>query len=592
MSTEEDGTPLRPHTAGIVPKSSSRRSLTMSYLDLRPLPEGVMLDANGATSFDSIGTGDISARSWKDEEEEIKRRLKERLPSSSPSPNNRPSTAPQFGSSISTYSRESPSARNARYLAIQWRSRATQLNISKSMSDIGDTATNDAPSPVRVSDGSDSSQESDEMSVGTLDESIKSQVSDAQKVVEKWQLRWNQRSESMSFCSESTSRDEEEVEESTDMTDSDSLKFAMRPSTAERRALITNARDTMEIVSALKPYPLQPVPSGTEFLSDSQKHLSAFMPREEDENDYEEYDEEDLLPSTDNAPAENNRVMDSIDGNISLSTNGVGNDDQLSDSSSIGQALQQVNNELYANSNTSIRDERNISIVQTFCENPETFVQTQMKSEEIQGESSAIKTKIETASHAVDKSTIPPITKVRKNPETNKSQQPQKEAPNTSNNVKFTGSVQERIEAVKQAKAAQKNKKKKSSKSKKTRPRSSNSNTRTTRETKESSSNNTEQKPIQWEEHDVIFTFGLLTTPSDAPPTGKYKIEDEESTSYKNKLKTKSKLLHDILSNFGEIIRRTKSLGNGSTKYMMCSPDLIPRPVRVGREGKSDSKFA
>lgn len=50
-------------------------------------------------------------------------------------------------------------------------------------------------------------------------------------------------------------------------------------------------------------------------------------------------------------------------------------------------------------------------------------------------------------------------------------------------------------------------------------------------------------------------------------------------------------MLSQIMTNFGEIIRRTKSLGNGSTKYMMCSPDCVPRPISVKRDGKFHSTY-
>ena len=94
---------LRPHTASaVLDDSPIRRSVAASYLDLRPLPGEAVL--NGKPSFDSTsyGTGDVSGdrsvdnrsvdrsidwsvdrsvRSWKEEEETIRKRLHERLPS-------------------------------------------------------------------------------------------------------------------------------------------------------------------------------------------------------------------------------------------------------------------------------------------------------------------------------------------------------------------------------------------------------------------------------------------------------------------------------------------------------------------------------
>merc|ERR1712232_602319 len=193
----------------------------------------------GFESKESNDKSSIAARSWDEEGADIKRKVLSRLPSSKSldenendrtpaNPAYRPSTAPVLGDHSKPFNREglllsSSSARSARYLAIQWRSRATQLSLStKSLGASPGTdsrSVESPPSATRVSDGSESSSDSDseesesshsDYSAETMDESIKSQVSDAQRVVEKWQQRWHERSESMSFCSETASRDEEE----------------------------------------------------------------------------------------------------------------------------------------------------------------------------------------------------------------------------------------------------------------------------------------------------------------------------------------------------------------------------------------------
>lgn len=296
----------RPHTTAGTTRASSRRSLASSYLDLTPLPEDVMLDTSTTKSFDSKG-GAGSVISLK-EEELIKKRLHERLPSSQPGDNitSRPSTAPQLsgrGMGRGQLLANSSSARSARYLAIQWRSRATQLNLSKTLGDSSTTET--PPSPTATSDGSESDSENmsdsseSDVSVGTMDESIQSQVSDAQKVVEKWQQKWNERNDSNSLCSDPFAHNEEEERDRTnysaetlkargsaprvppkDFQYPDALQFAMRPSSAEAR-VITNANDPVEIVSALNSYPLQAVESGREFFSESQR-LNSFMEMDEE----------------------------------------------------------------------------------------------------------------------------------------------------------------------------------------------------------------------------------------------------------------------------------------------------------------------
>lgn len=681
----------RPHTSAGTTRASSRRSLASSYLDLTPLPEDVMLDAATTRSFDSKG-GSGSVISLK-EEELIKKRLHERLPSSQPDNNitARPSTAPPLGGrgmGRGQLLANSSSARSARYLAIQWRSRATQLNLSKTL---GDSSTAETPpSPTATSDGSESdsedmsdSSESD-VSVGTMDESIQSQVSDAQKVVEKWQQKWNERNDSNSLCSDPFVRDEEEERDRTNYsTDTlkargsaprvptkdfqypDALQFAMRPSSAEAR-VITNANDPVEIVSALKPYPLQAVESGREFFSESQRLKSFMEMDEEDEEDEGEHTTGVFVKT------EGGRVMETLNEiedkpkpeSSTNNSNSIGerrsvgrvesfvnnddhlshtssysredeDDDALSESSTVIQSLLKVSTGSYSNgisfdmSQGPSKEESESIIVNTFCETPVSLVKrakpTQVQKEEEQiiqqpkapvnaKEPSTVATPSKppkqqaqtrvkqkpslsvntTKSSAKSQSQSPKedsLTPVMKNtakesptktskavkPRESKVSSPPKKS-TTNKDTKFSGSVQERIEAVKLAKAeaAKRNKKK----SKRSSPKGKNSRSEPTpsANTKEVTESAKKSKPIKWEEHNVVFTFGLLTTYKSAPPTGSYHAVDN--------LEAKSVLLYELMTNFGEIIRRTKSLGNGSTKYMMCSPDCVPIPVNVRRDAK------
>ena len=663
----DQSTTRRPNTttAAMSTRTASRRSLASSYLDLRPLPEDVMLDATQGSieSKESNDKSSIAARSWDEEGENIRRNVLSRLPSSKSLDENekdgtpanhayRPSTAPILGDHSSSTSRKpfnreglllsSNSARSARYLAIQWRSRATQLSISTKS--IGASPTTDShsvespPSATRVSDGSESSDsESDseesesshsDYSAGTMDESIKSQVSDAQKVVEKWQQRWHERSESMSFCSETASRDEEEErrtsysaethkagniagtkskardqEEEVEEELPDGLEFALKP-TASERALLTDKNDPVEVRSALKPYPLQPVNSGREFLSESQKKLETALEEVQEEVEAE------LMSESQNSVFvlnESGAVMETLDESMltetttdettttglafnndndenlshASSSKAVENDDQLSEHSTAEQSAHVVENKGLKNdpdlSFESGKDDEKATIIQTFMETPQPIGRNSSIS---QDDNISMEAETPKVSHSKRKAISPkPVREAKTKPQI----QPVPKSPKINalkkKNAAFTGSVQDRIDAVKRSREAVAKKKgsPKTTKSRKNRPRSSEM---------AKSATSLKQQTIQWQEHNVVFTFGLLTSYKDAPPSGAYSQEDEKSTSYKNKLQTRSKLLYEIMKHFGMIIHRTRSLGNGSTKYMMCSPDCVPRPVAVKRDGR------
>jgi hypothetical protein len=194
----------RPHSTTLINRTTFRCSvLASSYLDLRsPLQEDVLLLDLTANSFDSTNA-DKSTKSCRDDQERIRRIMQDHLPCSRrlDAPACRPSTAPQLGDKT----RASFLAWNARYLTIQWRLRANTLNLAKSLSDPAlDSPTS---STVRTSYGQESETDGSEstisgVSFGTIDESLKSQISDANKVIEKWQQQWTERIESMTLYSD------------------------------------------------------------------------------------------------------------------------------------------------------------------------------------------------------------------------------------------------------------------------------------------------------------------------------------------------------------------------------------------------------
>ena len=95
----------------------------------------------------------------------------------------------------------------------------------------------------------------------------------------------------------------------------------------------------------------------------------------------------------------------------------------------------------------------------------------------------------------------------------------------------------------------------------------------------------TKPKPIKWDIYDFVFSFSLLTNEEKAPPPGDY-IPDDEITSYKSKLIVRTKLLHDIMNQFAEALRKIRSLSNERGKFMMCPPDIVPNTKHVRRDGE------
>ena len=155
------------------------------YLDVSPLPENVDLHIvpSLSSSFESAGT-DARKRERIFPREKLRHRALNDARS-------RPYTAPPAGYNIDLekLGKESANLRSARYLAIQWRSRATQWSASSSMRSFRESSSlqSGPPPPLKDTDGSsdsdlDSANES-------FDESVQSQVSDAYKVLEPWKRR-------------------------------------------------------------------------------------------------------------------------------------------------------------------------------------------------------------------------------------------------------------------------------------------------------------------------------------------------------------------------------------------------------------------
>mmetsp|Transcript_25232 Transcript_25232/g.31811 ORF Transcript_25232/g.31811 Transcript_25232/m.31811 type:complete len:561 (-) Transcript_25232:94-1776(-) len=435
--------------------------------------------------------------------------------------------------------------------------------------------------------------------------------------------------------------------------------------------LITNDKDTIEVVSALKPYPLQPVNSGKEFFSESQKRLKAFMGEDVDDDgdgvytdtdeDEDEEEEEREFPRIEETKgvfvvSDGGRVMETLaeepaklsqsqddstydDGDVSEEednlTYSTRFDDQLSESSTVNQSTIQPH---ITDISNDLSFDTHKSVVQTFCQPPQPLTELNrdlttgtetteaVPAPEVpspcsdstpkHGTKSRIKD-VEAVEAKVEQKKQMIIPKSRSAEAVTVSKKEMKEASSVRKEVlpkkdksssvsssktekKFTGSVQERIEAVKRAKLLAAKKKgsgdrgrsgscassvSSRSSSKRVRSHKAASVSTSTSHSRSGAKESPKANPnaIKWEEHNVVFTFGLLTAETSGPPAGEYQ-SDKEIVAYGKKLKSRSKMLHEIMTNFGEIIRRTKSLGNGSTKYMMCSPDCVPRPVSVKRD--------
>jgi hypothetical protein len=92
---------------------------------------------------------------------------------------------------------------------------------------------------------------------------------------------------------------------------------------------------------------------------------------------------------------------------------------------------------------------------------------------------------------------------------------------------------------------------------------------------------------IVWDVFDFVFTFSLLTNQQKAPPIGDY-VPDDKCHAFKDKLRFKSKLLHDILQLFSQMLGQLPSLAKEreGRKFMMLSSDCIPILKHVRRDGK------
>lgn len=153
------------------PRSAGSRS--SSFLNLSPLPEDVDISLGDvpsvSRSFDSVG-----ADQEKHEHLEMKNRSEKMT---------RPVTAPEM-----SIRAQSPHLRSAKYLASQWRSRATQWSASSSMRNFKETSSLPSSPPPPLSEH-DSDSDSCGKSTTSLDESIQSRVSDAHSVLEPWKNR-------------------------------------------------------------------------------------------------------------------------------------------------------------------------------------------------------------------------------------------------------------------------------------------------------------------------------------------------------------------------------------------------------------------
>ena len=94
-----------------------------------------------------------------------------------------------------------------------------------------------------------------------------------------------------------------------------------------------------------------------------------------------------------------------------------------------------------------------------------------------------------------------------------------------------------------------------------------------------------EPKKIVWDVFEFVFTFSLLTSEAKVPPTGDY-TPDDECSSFKFKLRFRSKLLHEILNRFAVTLRRIRSSSNENGKFIMCPPDCTPAMKHVRRDGE------
>jgi len=527
------------------------------YLDVSPLPENVDLHIvpSLSSSFESAGT-DARKRERIFPREKLRHRALNDARS-------RPYTAPPAGYNIDLekLGKESANLRSARYLAIQWRSRATQWSASSSMRSFRESSSlqSGPPPPLKDTDGSsdsdlDSANES-------FDESVQSQVSDAYKVLEPWKRRADSLSQggARSYTDETGFKDSRRSVETLKMS-----------------ANLNRASDEFNLQDSF----------GFAFAAPSDEQQDQF------ENNIRGTS---YTQNGDSVPPESIAVQISSS-QRTMKTGTTKNDGLFTPDHPI--PVQNTMNTTSPRSviPTAVSDGPSASYAASLPEHsePESYVKAETKTIRSQNlEATGVKQTIQPSSVISDG---PSASYAASLPQHSEPESYVKAETKTvrSQNLEATG-VKQTIQpsSVMKTMEALKLSRRKDMEMQAQRPIQPTAEEKKARRhakqpiqlAGEPNKVSGPMQSITWDVFDVVFTFTLLTSEAKAPPAGDY-VPDDECASYKCKLQVRSKLLYEIMNTFELTLRRIRTLSNESGKYMMCPPDCTPTMKHVRRDGK------
>ena len=531
----------RAHLIGQMQKSSGSRQST-PYSNLQSLPENLelleiapSLSITSAPSFESART----------DNQVIDRR------SALNHFSNRPRTAPASPDEKQTedLAVQNSNIRSARYLTMQWRSRSTQWDASSSMRSFKDPSSKQSEAPPALREY-DSDSDSDN---GSIDESVQSQVSEAHKMIESWKNRplsgssngggsfnGNQTRED-SLRSTKTEKTKNSLSRPSDefgMANSFDFAFAAQhvESSTVKDPISSNQYDEsmrpiesrVGIAKEIDIDVLQDV-----FGSQSTSKTSGGDDKGADPKSY-------LEPA---AITAGGFITPNIQINSFLE----------------GQSPRTVIISSDAYPNTSLSYEK--EMIKDQIPLPERLQNHNQYNEEEKQEVHTITP--EKLVESLEKSLPPaiiPIEPLKSPPPTTSPLTTVSKQSHTNGNTNSTAPTAEPKAIIKNTQAK-------------------------IRQLTPATKLRKEPKKIVWDLFEFVFTFSLLTCEAKVPPTGDY-TPDEECSSFKCKLKFRSKLLHEILNRFAVTLRRIRSSSNENGKFMMCPPDCTPAMKHVRRDGE------
>jgi hypothetical protein len=541
----------RAHLIGQMQKSSGSRQST-PYSNLQSLPEDLelleiapSLSITSAPSFESARTDNhvIDRRSALNHF------------------SNRPRTAPESPEKkqIEDLAVQNSNFRSARYLSMQWSSRSTQWDARSSMRSFKDPSSKQSKAPPALREyHSDSDSDSDN---GSIDESVQSQVSEAHKMIESWKNR--PLSGSSNGGGNGSFNGNQPREDSLRSTKTEKTKNSLsRPSDEFGMANSFDfAFSSLHVESSSTSAVKDPI--------SSDQYDDPMRPIESRVGIAKEIDIDvlqDVFGSqrTSKTSGGNDRGADpkSYLEPAAITAGGFLTPDIPLNSFQEDQSPRTVIISSDAYPNTSLSYEKEMIKHQSTLPEPLQNHNNEYKEEEKQEVHTVTPKKLIRSSEKSLPPAIKPIQSLKSPPPTISPLTTVAKQSHTNDNTNSTVST-----PTSEPKAIIKNIQAK------------------IRQVTPELKLRKEQKKIVWDVFEFVFTFSLLTCEAKVPPTGDY-TPDEECSSFKCKLKFRSKLLHNILNRFAVTLRRIRSSSNENGKFMICPSDCTPAMKHVHRDGE------